>query len=77
MTFVLHILVALGGFLATTAADVVVIPGGLPKSYEGHRQDGTADELFRQSISNEIFNNSSDILFTTIDYDAQPLYSGE
>ncbi|KAM0326976.1 hypothetical protein ACHAQA_006097 [Verticillium albo-atrum] len=50
-------------------ADIVVLPGGLPKSYIGRGASKNAEEFFQQSISNEFYNNSAQVLLSSFDQD--------
>ncbi|KAG7129311.1 Thiol-specific monooxygenase like protein [Verticillium longisporum] len=57
--------------LPVSVADVVVLPGGLPKSHIGRGAVKNADDFFRQSMSNEFYNNSAEVLLSSFNHNVK------
>ncbi|KAM0274378.1 hypothetical protein ACHAQH_007915 [Verticillium albo-atrum] len=56
---------------SVSLADIIVLPGGLPKPYMGRGAVKNADDFFRQSMTNEFYNNSAEVLLSSFDHNAR------
>ena len=54
-----------------TAADITIIPGGVPKPFKGSDPAVNETDFFRRSVENEFQNNTAQVLLSSYSYDSK------